>query len=140
MSKIVTHDYTKELAVAKQIAREAGEIMRYYFFATDMCVETKEDSSPVTEADIKINSLVIERLATAFADDGVIGEEQSTATYGTGRRWGCDPIDGTKGFIWGAPTAMFSLGLVVDGTPVLGVCYESIVDELYWAVVERAHF
>lgn len=124
--------YEKELLVAKTIAKQAGLIMRKYFNG-DQQVEHKEDGSPVTIADKQINRLAIEELKKHF-DDGVIGEEEVTAEYGMGRRWFCDPIDGTKAFVWGLPTAMFSLGLVIDGTPVLGVAYDPFLDMLYEAV------
>ncbi|MBU6501056.1 MAG: hypothetical protein KGJ89_02930 [Patescibacteria group bacterium] len=110
--------YTKELFAAKDIAKEAGVIMRKYF-DEDQHIEIKKDNTQVTIADKLINSLVIQRLAKAFPSDGVIGEEESTAEYGGGRKWFCDPIDGTAAYIWGVPTAMFSLGLVLDGRPVI---------------------
>lgn len=103
------------------------------YFDGDQQVEIKTDNTPVTIADKKINSLVIEELKKHF-DDVIIGEEESIGEYGSGRRWFCDPIDGTKAFIFGVPTAMFSLALVEDGRPVLGVCYDPFLDRLYTAV------
>ena len=100
--------YEQELHTAQRIAREAGDIMRRYFDG-DQQRQTKADGTPVTIADTTINSLVIQRLHETFPDDGVIGEEESTAGYGLGRKWLCDPVDGTKAFTWGVPTAMFSL-------------------------------
>lgn len=125
--------YADELTVARQIAYEAGEIMRRYFYI-DQHITKKADGTSVTIADTEVNSMVIARLQQAFPADGVIGEEESTAEYGSGRLWFCDPIDGTKAYTWRVPTAMFSLGLVVDGEPVLGVCYEPMTDRLYTAV------
>ncbi len=133
------NEYKKELEIAKNIAKEAGPIMLKYFDA-DQEVKIKEDNSQVTIADKLINSLVIERLKNAFPEDGVIGEEESNTEYGTGRKWFCDPIDGTMAFIWGTPTAMFSLALVVDGTPALGVAYDPFLDRLYEAVVGQGSF
>lgn len=132
-------EFTRELKTAKAIAYEAGSVMRMYFRG-DQKREIKDDGTPLTIADTTINRLVIERLATAFPDDIVIGEEESTGEYGMGRRWFCDPIDGTKAFTWGVPTAMFSLGLVIDGVPKLGLCYEPITDQLYCAVEGRESF
>lgn len=128
--------YSKELEVAQAIAVQAGEIMRRYFYEGQQR-QIKPDGTPLTIADTKINDLVIAELAEAFPTDIVIGEEASTGTYGDGRRWLCDPIDGTKAFTWGVPTAMFSLALVVDGRPVLGVCYEPMTDRQYWATAGR---
>lgn len=110
------------------------------YFDSDQQIETKEDGSPVTIADKLVNSMVIEELAKAFPQDIVIGEEESTGEYGMGRRWFCDPIDGTKAYTWGTPTAMFSLGLVVDGKSVLGVTYEPVQDKLYWATKNGGAF
>lgn len=124
--------YEKELIVAKDIARQAGVIMLQYFDG-DQQIEIKSDNSPVTIADKKINSMVIRELKKHF-DDIVIGEEESTGEYGMGRRWFCDPIDGTKAFVFGVPTAMFSLSLVEDGRPVMGVAYDPFLDRLYEAV------
>lgn len=137
MDKI--NEYKKELEVAKNIAKEAGPIMLKYFDA-EQEVEIKDDNSQVTIADKLINSLVIEKLTNTFPKDGVIGEEESNTEYGTGRKWFCDPIDGTMAFIWGTPTAMFSLALVVDGTPVLGVAYDPFLNRLYEAVVGQGSF
>lgn len=120
------------MTVAKAIAYKAGEIMRHYFYGNQQR-EIKADGSPLTIADTTINTFVIEQLAKEFPKDIVIGEEESTGDYGIGRRWFCDPVDGTKAFTWGVPTAMFSLGLVIDGVPQLGVCYEPMLDKLYWA-------
>ena len=125
-------DYDTELDVALRIANKAGDIMRSYMYA-DQDRTIKSDGTPVTIADGIVNDLVISELASAFPNDGVIGEERSTADYGMGRRWICDPIDGTKAFTWGVPTAMFSLALVVDGVPVLGVCYEPMLRRMYRA-------
>lgn len=125
--------YSREVTVAEDIARKAGEIMLQYFDAEQQVV-TKSDNSPVTIADKLINDLVIEELSAAFPEDGIIGEEKSTAEYGMGRKWFCDPIDGTAGYIWGTPTAMFSLGLVVNGVPVVGVAYDPFLKKMYTGV------
>jgi len=104
------------------------------YFDEDQKVEIKEDNSQVTIADKLINSLVIKKLYEAFPDDGVIGEEESNAEYGKGRKWFCDPIDGTAGYIWGTPTAMFSLGLVIDGKPAMGVAYDPFLNRMYTGI------
>ncbi len=129
--------YQKELEVAISIAREAGVIMLQYFDG-DQQVETKEDKTLVTIADKLVNSLVIKKLNEAFPADGIIGEEESTSEYGMGRKWFCDPIDGTAGYIWGTPTGMFSLALIEDGKAVLGVAYDPFLDKMYTGVKDQA--
>jgi myo-inositol-1(or 4)-monophosphatase len=133
------NNFEKELSLAVKIAHKAGLIMRKYFDA-DQQERTKEDGSPVTIADTQINKLVIKMLGSEFPDDGVIGEEVSTSEHGMGRKWICDPVDGTKAFTWGVPTATFSLGLVVDGEPMVGVVYDPFLDRLYSAVKNHGSF
>jgi myo-inositol-1(or 4)-monophosphatase len=125
--------YQRELEFARELAREAGDIMRKYFDG-DQQTQIKGDGTPVTIADTTINKLVIERIAAQFPGDGVVGEEESTAEYGMGRRWICDPLDGTFPFTIGVPTSTFSLAFVVDGRPVMGVAYHPQLDHTYWAV------
>lgn len=131
--------HQKELSTAKNIAEQAGQIMLQYF-DSDMGTELKSDKTPITIADKLVNRLVIDELANVFPDDGVVGEEESTADYGMGRRWICDPIDGTAGFVWGVPTAMFSLALVIDGKPVVGVAYQPHLKKIYIAVKNQGAF
>lgn len=131
--------YARELGVAQGIARQAGEIMLRYFDG-DQQPKVKEDGSPVTIADTEINRMVIERLQGAFPQDGVIGEEESTSDYGLGRKWLCDPIDGTRAYVWSLPMSMFSLGLVVDGVPQLGVAYDPYLQKMYRAVRGQGSF
>ncbi len=126
-------DYKKELRMAIKIAKKAGRIMLKYFDG-DQHIEVKSDRSFVTIADKEINSLVIKMLQKYFPEDGIIGEEESTAEYGMGRRWICDPIDGTAGYVWGVPTAMFSLGLVVDGVPTVGVAYDPFLKKIFTGI------
>lgn len=130
--------FESELKVAEDIARQAGEIMLEYFDA-EQYLDHKDDGTVVTIADKKINSLVIKELSRHF-EDGVIGEEESTSEYGMGRKWICDPIDGTKAFVLGVPTSMFSLALAVDGKPVLGVVYDPYLNRLYHGIKGKGSY
>ncbi len=78
---------------AQDIAREAGDIIRENFVLS-MKKRWKEDRTPVTETDTKINSLVIERVSQQFPDHSVLGEEESH-TGNSDYWWVCDPLDGT---------------------------------------------
>ncbi|MDB5259452.1 MAG: inositol-monophosphatase [Candidatus Taylorbacteria bacterium] len=133
------YSYSKELRIAKKIARRAGKIMLKYF-DIDQEVELKADKSVVTIADKRINDMVIGALVKKFPEDGIIGEEKSTSEYGLGRKWFCDPIDGTAGYTYGVPTSAFSLGLVVDGKPMLGVTYDPYLKRLYYGIRGKGSF
>jgi fructose-1,6-bisphosphatase/inositol monophosphatase family enzyme len=120
------------LEFAKMLARDAGQIITAYFDLANKQVETKADESPVTIADKKINQLVIDRVQAAYPTHGILAEEGS-ADADRQQLWVCDPIDGTKSYIQGIPTAMFSLAYVEDGVPLVSVLYDAFQDKLYTA-------
>ncbi|MFH1325776.1 MAG: adenylyl-sulfate kinase [archaeon] len=115
----------------EKIAREAGKIMRENFLKTDK--EWKEDDTPITFADKKINRIVIEAIHKEFPKHDVIGEEESSLENKSEYVWVCDPIDGTIAFSHGIPTSVFSLALVKKGEPIMGVVYDPWIDRMYFA-------
>ena len=125
-------DFSAELSFAKQLAAQAGKIMLHYFNAKDKGIVIKEDESPVTLADTKINELVIQRVKTAFPQHGVLGEEASF-NLGAPNLWVVDPLDGTPPFARGIPLSTFCLALVQNGQPVVAVVYDPYTDRLYSA-------
>src|SRR4051812_45310674 len=90
-----------ELAIAA--GKEAGRLTLQYFQRDNFEVERKADASPVTIADRSAEHLLRERIATAFGQDGILGEELGTTVGSSGYTWILDPIDGTKSFISGVP-------------------------------------
>jgi myo-inositol-1(or 4)-monophosphatase len=122
------------------LARDAGAIITDYFYNADRSdVRQKDNDTPVTDADIKVNQLVIDRLQAAYPEHGVLGEEQS---YAAGRRelWVCDPIDGTSALAHGVPTALFSLAYVVDGVPQAAVIFDPFQDVMLTATRQGGAF
>lgn len=123
-----------------KLARKAGIIMRKYFFATDQGLQYKSDNSPVTNADTEVNEIIIKEIEKVFPNHGVLAEERSTLNDTHKDVWVCDPVDGTKAFIWGVPTAMFSLAYVKDGEALVGIVYDPFLDRMYTAVKGKKAF
>ena len=126
------------LVFAKQIAYEAGEIMRKYF-DKDPKRDYKSDESVVTIADIEINELVIRSVKAAYPGHGVYGEETSH-NQDARSLWVCDPIDGTALFARNIAMSVFSLSYVKDGVPQVGVVYDPFCDRLYSAAIGSGAF
>jgi fructose-1,6-bisphosphatase/inositol monophosphatase family enzyme len=131
-------NYERELEFAKELAYESGDVMRRYFRAEDIGLIEKDDKTPLTVADTKINSMVIERVKNMFPKDGVIGEEESYETD-RDRVWVVDPIDGTAPFSLGMPLSTFMIALVnkSDGQPVVSVVYDPYLEHMYSAVLGK---
>jgi histidinol phosphatase-like enzyme (inositol monophosphatase family) len=113
--------FEKEVEVAREAARRAGELaLRYRRGNLDF--EAKPDNSPVTIADRDAERLIASALAGAFPGDGVLGEEGARGEASSGRRWIVDPIDGTRDYVRGSPSWAVLIGLEVNNEVVAGVC------------------
>ena len=106
------------------IARRAGaEIMKVY--ATDFDVETKSDSSPVTEADLRAHAVIVDGLQRLSPVYPILSEESSPPDFETRRTWSrywlVDPLDGTKEFVGRNGEFTVNIALIDGHRPVLGV-------------------
>jgi myo-inositol-1(or 4)-monophosphatase len=116
----------------KQIAHEAGEIMKKHFTPFGMKRKIKGDRTPVTLADNEINEMAVRRVRRLSVEVDIIGEEESDRRDSP---WilMIDPIDGTFPFTWGMPTSTFMIGLAYRGISVLGVIYDPHTGRMYSA-------
>ena len=106
------------------IVRRAGaEIMKVY--ATDFDVETKSDSSPVTEADLRAHAVIVDGLQRLSPAYPILSEESSPPDFDTRRTWSrywlVDPLDGTKEFVGRNGEFTVNIALIEGHRPVLGV-------------------
>jgi myo-inositol-1(or 4)-monophosphatase len=121
-----------ELTVATDLALQAGEALRRYRASGQLQVMRKTTDEPVTPADLEADAIIRGGLAQAFANDALFTEESSDspARLGTSRVWIVDPLDSTSNYIGGGDEYSVSIGLAIDGQPVLGVVYNPTRDEL----------
>jgi len=124
--------FEDELAFAGELADEAGRIALSYF-GGELAVKLKADRTPVTEADVRIEAMVRERVRERFPGDAVLGEEGGLEGGGE-RRWIVDPIDGTKNFADGVQIWANLIALAIDDEPVMGVVNAPALGERYEAV------
>jgi 3'(2'), 5'-bisphosphate nucleotidase len=128
-------DFARELAVAEEIALEAGVLVRGYH-GTRLVVESKAGNEPVTEADRAANTLIVDGLRAAFPKDAILSEElpDDGARHGRSRVWMVDPIDGTSDFILGDTGFVVMIGLVVDGRPRVGAVAHPLSNRVYGGI------
>jgi 3'(2'), 5'-bisphosphate nucleotidase len=118
---MTTHpDIGAELA---EIAAEAAALI-LPLWRTELVVVDKADKSPVTEADRRAETLILEDLARRFPGVPVISEEHASE-FGTpdaiaDRFFLVDPLDGTKAFVRGDPHFTVNIALIEKGAPVAG--------------------
>lgn len=110
------------------LAVESGRIIKQYF-RSELSIETKSDSSPVTIADKKAEELMREMIMKHFPEHGIIGEEFGVLNPDAEYQWVLDPIDGTKSFICGSVTFGTLISVMKNGEPVLGVINQPVLGE-----------
>jgi len=123
---------SEHLQTALQAAQAAAEISRGYY-AGDFTVTTKDDLTPVTQADVECEQKIREIILERFPEHGFYGEETGRSQDAADYLWLVDPIDGTKGFVRQYPFFSTQIALVHKGQIVLGVSSGTMMDELAWA-------
>jgi len=128
------------------IAKEAGDaIMEIY--DKDFKIEYKDDKSPLTEADLKSNEIIIAGLQSLFPEPRtlnsepisfpIMSEEGKMIAYEDRKDWEyywcIDPIDGTKEFIKKNGEFTVNIALIHKDTPILGVVYAPALKDMYKA-------
>ncbi len=131
-----------DLDLALRLADIADAISLPRFGAADLQVTAKPDLTPVSDADLTVETAIRACIARERPADVVLGEEFGdggpVASAGT-RRWVIDPIDGTKNFvrgvpIWGTLIALLDSDIDTDD-PVVGVVSAPALNRRWWAAV-----
>ncbi|AMY24742.1 inositol monophosphatase family protein [Rhodococcoides fascians] len=126
-------DYSADLHLALRLADEADVITRGRFLAMDLTVDSKPDLTPVSDADLAVETMIRAQLGSERPNDALLGEEfGGTATF-SGRQWVVDPIDGTKNFVRGVPVWATLIALLEDGVPAVGVVSAPALHRRWWA-------
>ncbi|WP_328858505.1 histidinol-phosphatase [Williamsia herbipolensis] len=132
--------HPSDLQLALEMADRADAITAARFGALDLQVSDKPDLTPVSDADLAVETDVRAVLAERRPDDAVLGEEFGGAVRLAGRQWVVDPIDGTKNFVRGVPVWATLISLLVDGRPVLGVVSAPALHRRWWAAEGEGAF
>ena len=121
-----------DLALGLAMADIADTLSMRRYRADDLTIETKPDSTPVTEADRAVESALRDRLAKDRPGDGILGEEFGTTDVGT-RTWIIDPIDGTKNYLRGVPVWATLIALRDELGISVGVVSAPAMGRRWWA-------
>lgn len=112
-----------------EAARAAGRaIMEVY--SQPFEVYTKDDASPVTQADLRASNIIKEMLKPTgipFVSEEDLPPDRS----GLGRYWLVDPLDGTVEFVNRNGEFTVNIALIENKRPVLGVIYAPVTNQLW---------
>ena len=123
------------LDVMSGIARQAGAAILDVYGEADFGVETKDDNSPLTRADLAAHHIIVQGLREAYPDIPILSEESDEITFeersGWSRYFLVDPLDGTKEFINRNGEFTVNIALIDQHIPVAGVVYVPVRNLLY---------
>ncbi|USG60542.1 3'(2'),5'-bisphosphate nucleotidase CysQ [Sneathiella marina] len=119
-----------------EMARLAGDkILTIY--NQDFDVKTKSDASPVTEADVAAEKIILDGLRALTPDIPILAEESAAAgdipDLSGGVFWLVDPLDGTKEFVHKRGEFTVNIALVEQGKPTMGVIHVPAKNTSYFA-------
>ncbi len=119
-----------------EIARAAGREILDVYSAGGGDVTHKQDSSPLTEADLRAHRLIVRELSQLTPGWPVLSEEASDIDFATrsswNRYWLVDPLDGTREFVSRNGEFTVNIALVEDHRPTFGVVHVPVRDTDYW--------
>ncbi len=92
-------------------------------FAKGLKIEIKEDKSPVSNGDLKVNELITNKIKVLTPNIPIVSEETVNLKIKNKAKifWLIDPIDGTKEYIAGKDEYTLNAALVINTIPVLGI-------------------
>jgi 3'(2'), 5'-bisphosphate nucleotidase len=128
---LITPQLVEELT---EVARLAGaEILKVY--VADFATRRKADQSPVTDADVAAEAVILAALRRLTPGIPVIAEEDAQISglpaQAEERFWLVDPLDGTKEFVARNGEFTVNIALVEHGVPVLGIIHLPALRETY---------
>lgn len=105
-------------------------------------VRDKGHSDFVSAVDLKAQRAALAAIRRQFPDHRILAEEDDDQTPdaalgvppGTGPIWVVDPLDGTTNFLNGHPAHCASIGVLLEGRPVVGAVTCAPTGERWWAL------
>lgn len=108
-------------ALADVVAQAAQAVMEIYNHPAQWHVTRKADASPLTQADLRANEIIVSALAELTPDIPVLSEESPWLGGKAACYWALDPLDGTKEFIKRNGEFTINIALVFNGVARLGM-------------------
>lgn len=126
------------------ITRAGAEIMEFYRQTRQFKVMTKADNSPLTQADLLSNDLIMAGLQQLTPDYPVLSEESVKPAFALRKTWRqywlVDPLDGTREFVRHTGEFVVNIALIRGHEPVLGMIYAPAHDIGFYAIKQQGAF
>ena len=118
----------------KSIAQEAGRAILQIYQQDDVGIQTKQDQSPLTQADLASHDIITKALKQLTPNIPILSEEGQILNGEVDTFWCVDPLDGTKEFIKKNDEFTVNIALIEQHQPVLGVIHIPVMNETFMAL------
>lgn len=117
-------------------AHKSAEVLKKYWGKVEDIRHKSAIGDLVTEADKESEKVILEYIKNQFPTHEILSEESGLTSTANAAEflWVIDPLDGTTNYTHQFPFVAVSVGLLYQGSPLLGVVYNPITNELFQAV------
>ncbi len=127
------------------LAKNAGAaILHIYEVSRQFDIQTKPDHSPLTQADLMANDILLAGLKKLTPDIPILSEEGLQTPWAERQRWPIywliDPLDGTRQFIQHSGEFTVNIALVQAHQVIFGLIYVPVTGECYYASHETGAY
>jgi myo-inositol-1(or 4)-monophosphatase len=112
-------------------AQAAADICKA--FHGDFEINRKGRTNLVTEVDRRVEEYLFDAVSKEYPGHSILAEEGHEAAAGGDWLWVIDPLDGTNNFAHGYPMVAVSVAVQYKGETIVGVVYDAIRDEGFYA-------
>jgi myo-inositol-1(or 4)-monophosphatase len=124
------------LQIAEVIVRKAGDVLKQGY-GNVRHIQQKGVIDLVTEFDVRSEEIIISSLQKEFPEHGILAEESGLSAATSDYQWVIDPLDGTTNFAHGIPIFAVTIALLKNNSPIAGVVYDPLRDEMFSAEAGR---
>ena len=122
------------------IVSETDAIARHYFDSKSFRVDLKDNATPVSDADLKIETIIRDYISKQMPKLEVLGEEHGSCEKDAPYKLIVDPIDATSNFIRGIPVFATLLAIEINGQIVAGLVSAPATNDRWWASLNNGAY
>ena len=136
----ITEHAKQCLDVAISAAKKAGKYVLSNYNKENIAQTKSAFSDLVTAVDKESENIIISHLKQHFPNDAIQAEESGEHLTPSAFKWLVDPLDGTTNFVHNYPMFAVSIGLLYQNSPIVGVIYNPVTNELFTAAKDAGAY
>ena len=102
--------------------------------------KSKVKFDPVTDVDIKINELILDKIRSYFPKHNIKSEESTYIDNNSDYFWYVDPLDGTKNYIFGLNYYSIIIGLCYKNKPIYSLIFFPKIEKFYFSIGQKSFY